>query len=261
MSFGIPLFFAALTKKGKRVARVRPAVGCVAIFCVLSACAAPIPPAGINDPDEAKNREIHAFNVALDKSLVRPISQGYGKIPVPVQRGVSNFSGNLDLPGEVVNHVLQGRPGPALQNTLRFAVNTVVGIGGLFDPATAIGIPEEETDFGETLHVWGAGEGAYVVLPVLGASTERDAVGTIVDIVMNPVSRLVPSPESYIGTAAKVGSKLGDRGRFAATIDSILYGSADGYAQMRLLYLEKRRYELGQTGGVSDDNFEDPYAE
>ncbi|MDP4033122.1 MAG: VacJ family lipoprotein [Pseudorhodobacter sp.] len=227
---------------------------------ILSACAAPPPPATFNDPEEARNREIHAFNLALDKALVRPASDAYGSIlPAPVQQGVANFSANLDIPGEVVNQLLQGRPHYAIENTFRFAVNTVIGLGGLFDPATAIGVHGKRTDFGETLHVWGAGEGVYVELPVLGPSTERDAVGKLVDIVMNPVSLLLPSPEKYYVTVAKIGSKIGDRHRYSKTVDSILYDSADGYAQARLLYLQSRRFELGQA--VAAEDFEDPYAE
>jgi len=227
---------------------------------ILSACAAPPPSGAINDPEEARNRDIHALNVALDKVLVRPASDVYGAIlPPPVQQGVSNFAANLDVPGEVVNQLLQGRPGYALENTFRFAVNSVIGIGGLFDPATAIGVPGRRTDFGETLHVWGAGEGVYVELPGLGPSTERDAVGKVVDILMNPVSLLLPTPESYYVTGVKLASKVGDRYRFSATIDSILYDSADSYAQARLLYLQNRRFELGQK--VSDADFEDPYAQ
>ena len=255
MIIAFPLLFASALKKGRIWA-----LGLGAGLMILSACAAPPPSATINDPEEARNRDIHAFNVALDKALVRPASDIYGTIlPPPVQQGVSNFAANLDVPGEVVNQLLQGRPGYALENTFRFAVNTVIGIGGLFDPATAIGVPGRRTDFGETLHVWGAGEGIYVELPGLGPSTERDAVGTIVDIALNPVRLLLPTPESYYATGAKIGSKIGDRHRFAATIDSILYDSADSYAQARLLYLQKRRFELGQV--VPEADFEDPYAQ
>ena len=113
-----------------------------------------------------------------------------------MERGIANFAANLDAPGDVLNSLLQGRPAPAAQNTLRFAVNTIFGIGGLFDTATALGLPADPTDFGETLHVWGVGEGNYTEVPFLGPKTERDLVGTVVDIAANPVSLLLPSPES-----------------------------------------------------------------
>ena len=229
----------------------------------LSACAAP-PASGVNDPYENVNRSFHGFNVALDKALVRPTSSAYGTIlPDPVERGIANFASNLDTPGDIVNGALQGRPDAVGQNLLRFGLNTTFGIAGLFDFATAIGVPARKTDFGETLHVWGVGEGAYQELPGLGPSTERDTVGTVVDVFLNPVGAVLPSPESYYATAAKVGSKLGDRNKFKNTVDSVLYDSADSYAQARLLYLQNRRFELGQGEGAdpsaSDEAFLDPY--
>lgn len=239
-------------------------MGIVALSAA-AACAPPPAPDGINDPDEAQNREIHTFNVALDKAILRPLSGAYGSaLPAPVEEGIANFSDNLDLPGDVVNNLLQGRPHYALQNSWRFAINSTAGIGGLFDVAAALGLLAVKTDFGETLHVWGVPEGAYIELPGLGPSTDRDTVGTIVDMALNPVGALLP--DSNLGTVAKIASKLGDRSRFSATVDSILYDSADSYAQARLLYLQNRRFELGQTSGAAADEdfldpYEDPYAE
>lgn len=228
---------------------------------VLAGCAQKPAPAGFNDPMEAQNRQIHAFNLGVDKALLRPASSGYDKaLPGPLKQGVSNFAGNLDAPGDVVNNLLQGRPHHALENTLRFALNTTVGIGGLFDPATALGVAGKSTDFGETLHVWGAGEGNYVEFPLIGPTTERDLVGTAVDVVLNPLRYVLPTREGNIATGAKVASRLGDRARYSDTLDSVLYDSADSYAQARLLYLQNRRYELGQTSGAAgDDAFLDPY--
>lgn len=231
---------------------------------VVSGCANTNAPQGITDPNESANRETHAFNLGLDRALVRPAAGAYGSIlPEPVKQGVSNFASNLDGPGDVANNLLQLRLGKAGHNTLRFAVNTVVGIGGLFDPATAIGLPEKPTDFGETLHVWGVPEGNYVELPFVGPSTSRDFVGIIVDVALNPVRLALPQPEANYATIAKVASKLGDRDRYSETVDSILYESADSYAQARLLYLQNRRFELGQTAGDDSfvDPYEDPYAE
>ena len=139
---------------------------------------------------------------------------------------------------------------------MRFVFNTIFGIGGLGDPAGELGLYEDETDFGETLHVWGAAEGAYVELPVLGPSTERDAVGKVVDLFLNPLSYVLPKPEKYYATGVKVVSKVGDRGRYSDTIDSVLYDSADSYAQARTIYLQNRRFELG---GDDDDAYVDPY--
>lgn len=238
----------------------------IVALAALAACG-PAPVAqGINDPYEARNRAVHEFNRGLDRRLVRPAADAYAILPEPVERGVSNFASNLDVPGDVLNNILQGRVGPAAQNTLRFAVNTVFGIGGLFDTATALGLPGKPTDFGETLHVWGVGEGRYAEVPFLGPKTERDLLGTAVDIATNPVRLALPTPERSYATAAQVGSSLGDRARYSETVDSILYESADSYAQTRLLYLQNRRFALGQAAGESSDEgfvdpYEDPYAQ
>lgn len=221
----------------------------------------------MNDPNEATNRKVHAFNRGVDKALLRPAASAYGSIvPEPVEQGVKNFATNLDVPGDVVNDLLQAKPGEAVHNTLRFVLNTTIGIGGLFDPATPLGLAGKPTDFGETLHVWGSKEGRYVEVPFLGPSTTRDFTGTLVDVAFNPLRLVLETPETYYMTGAKVASTLGDRSRYSETFDSILYDSADSYAQARLLYLQNRRFELGQTGGsgadASDDaNFEDPYAQ
>lgn len=226
---------------------------------VLAGCAAPAPQA-INDPYEEANRRNHAFNRGLDRALVRPAASSYVAIlPPPVMQGVSNVADNLGLPQAVGNKLLQARFADAAHNTARFLVNSTIGVAGLFDPAGVIGLTERKTDFGETLHTWGMGEGAYLELPFRGPSTERDALGLVVDTLLDPMDALLPSPERHYAKAFRIGSKLGDRGRFADTIDSILYESADSYAQARLLYLQNRRFELGQETG--DDTFEDPYAD
>lgn len=234
-------------------------------LAAVTACGPAPTPVGINDPNEAFNRSVHGLNRSLDQALIRPASKGYGfVVPKPVQSGVSNFASNLDLPGEIVNGLLQGRVMNATENTLRFAVNTVAGVGGIFDPATVLGVKGKPTDFGETLHVWGVGEGPFMEIPVMGPTTGRDLAGVIVDVAMNPVSLALDAPEKYWAMGIKAASKLGDRYRYSDLIDSILYESADSYAQARLLYLQNRRYELGQIadGDASfEDPYEDPYAE
>ena len=243
--------------------RLTKVMGC-ATLALVAACTRPVAPVAINDPHEVENRQMHAFNVAADRHVIKPLAMAIAQPGGgPVQVGIGNFSNNLELPGDVVNNVLQLRLGKAVENSLRFGINTVVGIGGIFDPAKAMGVAGKKTDFGETLYVWGMDEGAYIELPLLGPSTQRDALGEVVDSVLNPLGFILPSPESHIGTVAKVASKIGDRGRYSETYDSVLYDSADGYAQARLLYLENRRFELGQTTGDAGyiDPYEDPYAQ
>ncbi len=232
----------------------------VVCLMALSACAAS-GPGEVTDPYEQRNREVHRGNKHLDTTIVRPVSQAYGNsVPAPVRKGVSNFAGNLSMPSMVVNDVLQVRLGDAISNTARFVVNSTVGIAGLFDPASAIGLTERDTDFGETLHVWGFREGAYLELPVLGPSTERDAIGTVVDVILDPVGHVVPEGIRNTRTTAAVAARIGDRHQYSDTVDSILYDSADSYSQARLLYLQNRRFELGADQDQQYiDPYEDPY--
>ena len=232
--------------------------GIVGLFA-MTACGPAVSTAGISDPREAENRQYHQFNLAVDKNIVRPLANSTGKlIPPEVKQGVVNFADNLSLPGSVVNNVLQLRFGNAVENTTRFVINSTVGIGGLFDPATAVGVIGKSTDFGETLYRWGVGEGYYVELPLLGPSTDRDALGKVVDYALDPLRFVLP-PNSRISLLAQLGSKLADRSKYSETLDSILYDSADSYAQARLLYLDNRRFNLGEV--PAESSFEDPYAE
>ena len=220
-----------------------------------------------NDPYEATNRAIFEATVLpADRALLRPAGQAANQLPPELTDTIVNFSDNASLPGMVVNGLLQGDIGGAGTNAMRFIVNTLVGVGGLLDPADAIGLFEEKTDFGETLAVWGVPEGAFIMVPVLGPYTERDAAGEIVDIFLDPLSSWGTETQDAYSTAARVGEIVVERGRFSDTADSIFYESADPYAQARLLYLQNRRFELGEAAGNPTsteeiDPFIDPFAE
>ncbi|MEE9388145.1 MAG: VacJ family lipoprotein [Paracoccaceae bacterium] len=231
-------------------------------FLALSACASADVSGGIFDPYEVQNRKIHDFNRGVDTALLRPASTTYGGIlPEPVRQGVGNFAGNLSIPGAVVNDLLQLNIEDALHNTARFLVNTTIGLGGIFDPAQAAGIEPRDADFGETMHVWGINEGAYIEVPFVGPSTARDTVGMVVDLIIDPVNTLLPTPERYVAPVASMASTVGDRYRYQGTVDSILYESADSYAQSRLLYLDNRRFTLGKAGDEPDEDDYDLYEE
>ncbi|MEL6607936.1 MAG: VacJ family lipoprotein [Pseudomonadota bacterium] len=227
----------------------RPGIGAFALrasafaaVVLLAGCAA----APADDPLAGVNRPVHAFNKGLDTVALRPASQVYGAVaPTPVRQGVSNFADNLSTPGDMVNNGLQGDLDGFARNTFRLLMNSTVGVLGIWDVASAMGVEPEETDFGETLHVWGVGEGAYVELPVFGPSTTRDAFGTVVDFVIDPVGTTLDGREADYALGARVGSVLDTRERFSTTIDSVLYDSADSYSQSRLIYLQNRRFELG----------------
>jgi phospholipid-binding lipoprotein MlaA len=234
-------------------------------FAGLAACGGTPSANGINDPFEPTNRKIHGFNKGVDRALVGPASKGYGIVPQPLKRAVGNVADTLDIPGDIANNLLQLRLVAAAENTLRLGVNLTFGLAGTIDVSSELGLEGRPTDFGETLYVWGVGEGPYLELPLAGPSTVRDTVGTVVDVALNPVRLALPEKEAMAATALKLFSRLGDRDRFSDTVDSLLYESADSYAQARLLYLQNRRFELGKgdgtAEGASDDGFIDPYAD
>ena len=223
----------------------------------LAACATPSPEqttnGGVFDPYEGANRSVHGFNRGVDRVLFRPASKGYVTIvPEPMVTSFSHFAENLSMPGQMVNALLQGDLRTAGNALARFAMNTTIGFAGLADPATEFKVPAVDTDFGETLHVWGVREGAYVELPFFGPSTSRDAVGLFVDFFTNPISYATHNPADNISAYAEIVRRMGDRGNFSDTIDAILYESADSYAQLRLIYLQNRRFELGQSDQSSE---------
>ena len=230
----------------------------IAAFLLLSACS--VAPAGVtvHDPYENQNRRVHAFNKAIDAQLSGQFGGGGPDSPevAELKQTVVNFADNAALPGMVLNGLLQGDVGGAATNTMRFLLNTTIGVGGLLDPAGAVGLLEQETDFGETLAVWGVPEGAYLELPILGPSTERALAGRIVDFVIDPLDRYGTQPQIEYGFPAGLAARVVKRGQVGATVDSVLNESADSYAQLRLIYLQNRRFELGTT---PQEDSVDPY--
>lgn len=225
----------------------------VLCLSVLAGCSDTGGVGGINDPYEETNRGWHDTNVALDRTVIKPVSMAYGTVvPDPLRKGLANVSDTLSIPGAVVNDALQLQLGDAVHNAARFAVNATVGIAGLFDPATGMGLESRDSDFGQTLSVWGMGEGAYVVLPAYGPSTERDTLGLIVDMALDPVGHLLGTPESSYKTGLTVAEMADKRYRYSDLYESVLYDSADAYTQMRLTYLDSRRYELGTPISAAD---------
>ena len=234
----------------------------VALVLSTAGCATQSPEAKaageVFDPYERTNRSVHSLNLAVDRFAFRPASKGYVAIvPPPMVNSFSYFAENLSMPGQAVNALLQGNPKMAGQALARFAMNSTIGFLGLANPASDFGMPEVDTDFGETLAVWGVGEGAYIELPMYGPSTARDATGILVDFFTNPVGYARNNPADNISVYAEIVRRMGDRGTYSDTVDSILYESADSYAQARLLYLQNRRFQLGETAEISEiDPFE-----
>ncbi len=159
-------------------------VGLLALM-LLGGCATTAQPPGERhpqDPWEPYNRAVFQFNRDVDRLILRPVARGYVKItPTPVQEGVGNFFTNIGYPVDIVNLLLQGKPLDSVKATGRFAVNTTVGLLGIFDIASRAGIPEYDEDFGQTFGVWGWEESRYFVVPFFGGTTIRDAIGYVPD--------------------------------------------------------------------------------
>lgn len=230
----------------------------IAAIGMLSACTTPVSKTEFNDPYESQNRKMHEFNKSLDRALVGPTAKGYGFITPPlIIHIIGNISGFLGLPGQAVNNVLQGDVKGFGQTISRFAVNSLTF--GLGDLATEAGIPDNNADFGQTLHVWKFRQGVYHEVPLLGPSTERDTIGFIVDTALNPTNFILPSGTDGVGLTFGILDRLGDRNQYSDVIEDTLYNSDDSYATARSLYLQNRNYKL--NGDIIEDSLEDPFAD
>lgn len=234
-----------------------------ALLASLGACASGqtnLSEGEIYDPFESTNRTIHEFNIAMDTLVVGPVATVYGAvIPEDIRTIVENAARNLGEPNAFINHVLQGDGDAAGTTLLRFVLNSTAGIAGIGDPAADLGLFEQPTDFGETLGAWGLPEGAYIELPILGASTVRDTAGIIVDLAIDPLNYVITREQAYYMLALKGVNLIGKRNTYDDLISLLLYESADSYAAQRLSYMQNKRFVV--SGGETEiDDLEDPYA-
>lgn len=200
------------------------------------------------DPWEGFNRKVFVFNDTLDTYALKPVAKGYRAItPDPVEDGVSRMFSNVGEIVNVVNDLLQGKFRQAGNDTGRFLVNTTIGLVGFFDVADDLGMPKNEgEDFGQTLGVWGVGEGPYLVLPLLGPSTLRDGPAKFVDFLVDPISEIdhVPTRNQILGVDVVSGR--------ADLLKAEELISGDKYSFIRDVYLQRREYLLND-GQVEDD--------
>ena len=204
-----------------------------------------------NDPWESFNRGVYSFNDAADKALFKPAATIYRDVtPSLVRAGVTNFFGNLDDAWSFVNSVLQLKLAAAVDNFMRFNVNTVFGIGGIFDVASEMRIERHREDFGQTLGRWGVGAGPYVVLPLLGPSTLRDTVALPVDFKGDIAANLsnVPTRNSL-----KVLDQLDTRAGLLILSNSLDEVALDKYTFTRDAFLQRRRNAVFD-GNPPEDN-------
>ena len=222
----------------------------------------------VNDCFEKVNRGIFAFNQGLDKVIFKPLATGYRKLPQPVRSGASNALGNLGNVVTIPNNVLQGDLKSAGVNTMRFLINSTLGIGGLFDVASYYGLEKrEKEDYGQTLGAWGVDEGCYFVLPVLGPTTVRDSVGSVVNVVGGDAwyNVTVATDTQYFNEAdyyfSRVMSGVDFRAKNLESFDSLEKTSLDLYSSVRSLYLQDRRKKIQNldevTETLSDDDWEE----
>ncbi|HEY0833790.1 MAG TPA: VacJ family lipoprotein [Azospirillum sp.] len=223
-----------------------------ALILATAACATPsgnsTQSAGFdaNDPLEPVNRAIWGFNEGTDILLIRPATEVYvNVVPNPVRDVVHNFLVNLTMPLVIANQILQGDRQGATDAAGRFLTNTILGMGGLADVATEARIPYESEDFGQTLAVWGLGDGPYLVLPLLGPSGLRDTVGLGVDTVADPVRGAAYTAGAKGALWARSGATTIDRrSELLGTIDDVRRNSVDPYATLRSLYRQRRQVEI-----------------
>jgi phospholipid-binding lipoprotein MlaA len=195
-----------------------------------------------NDPLEPMNRYFFEVNQFLDEILLKPFAGWYHlALPDPAEDGVRNFLRNLKSPVYLANDLFQGEWGRAGTTAARFVINSTIGVGGIVDVAGMMDLNHHEEDFGQTLAVWGAGEGPYLHLPIMGPSNPRDASGRLVDYALDPLTWVGYIYDvSYINTARFALDAIDTRARNLEAIDELKKGSVDFYATVRSLYRQKR---------------------
>jgi len=207
-----------------------------------------------SDPLEPLNRAIFSFNIGVDKAILRPLAAVYNTVlPDPVRDGVRNVLNNLRTPLILANDILQGEIGRASKTVGRFLLNSTIGIGGLFDVASGLGFEFHDEDFGQTLAVWGIGEGPYLMLPILGPSNPRDAIGLVGEYFADPVVIWTNNTEREWLHYTRTGVNAVDsRSRNVGTLEELERTSLDFYAAVRSLYRQRRMDEIrnGESGDL-----------
>ncbi|MEM9054947.1 MAG: VacJ family lipoprotein [Pseudomonadota bacterium] len=223
----------------------------------ITACAStqePVMAGDVPDPLEGFNRAMFGFNKGVDQAVLEPVADGYRAVTnEPIRGGVSNFLTNLNQPVVFVNTVLQGKPGAAIDTAARFVVNTTIGVGGIFDPATHFEVPEHNEDFGQTLGKWGVAAGPYIVLPFLGSTNLRDLTGSGVDGFASPLN--YGQGDTYTATRAAIGvvGVVSARERLDTQIEA-LFSQPEPYVALRRNYSQQRDAAI-RDGAPQEDPF------
>ena len=203
------------------------------------------------DPFENLNRKTFEFNENLDENFLMPVAEAYSKFPPKIKIGISNFFNNLEEVDTFVNQLLQGKPKQSINDLTRFLINTTVGLGGFIDVASKIGLERHEEDFGQTLAVWGVGQGPYIMLPVLGPSTLRDTLSRPVSSFLSVTFHMT---ETDVNIALKGIDAIETREKLLG-IESLLSG--DKYSFVKDAYIQSMMYEIKDGIDVKDDFIDD----
>jgi len=238
--------------------------GLVSSFALVAALATPslafAQEAAVHDPWEGFNRQMFAVHEGVDNAVLEPVARGYRAVtPRPLRTGVLNFLRNLRGPVIFANDVLQGEFSRAGVTAARFGVNTTIGIAGVFDPASSMGLERHDEDFGQTLAVWGVGEGPYLFVPLFGPSNVRDTAGRIVDTVFDPMTWLRGDDADAWRMARTVTAGIAAREQILETVDDIRANSVDPYASIRTSYnlLRESAVQNGRTDVQDLPEFDD----
>ena len=236
--------------------KITGVIASIALALMLTSCASQ----GNKDPLEGLNRGIYKFNDTVDKAAIKPIAGAYKAVlPTPVRSGVNNFFGNLNTFVSAINNLLQFKFGNAFSEAGRFVINSTFGIAGVMDVASWDKIEKHTEDFGQTLGRWGAGDGAYLVLPFLGPSNLRDTTGLVVDT-------LAFDPITYIDDPATRNQlrllKLFDkRAQYLPGSDLLDEAALDPYAFMRDAYMQRRASQDNDGQATDVDNVDEGFYE
>ncbi len=205
------------------------------------------------DPYEDTNRGFYKFNDALDRHIMTPVAKNYVKVtPEPVRDGVTNFFDNLEYLNVIMHSFLQGKLGQGISDVTRFVVNSTIGIGGLFDVATSMGMKENDEDLGQTLAVWGVDQGAYLYIPFLGPYTARNSPDVASSYFTNPFSYI----SSIFLLPVTALNLINDRANLLEASEFVEEASIDPYSFTREAYLQQRRY-LIYDGNPPSEGYDD----
>jgi phospholipid-binding lipoprotein MlaA len=242
----------------KGLLKIAVAVGLAVCSLTLTSCSN-VPSSSVmqvnpdpRDPFESLNRKVYSFNDMLDKTLLMPVVDVYENVtPDSVEKGVNNFFSNLSDVGNFLNHSFQLKPKKAAKDLGRLVINTTLGLGGVIDVASNLGIYQESEDFGQTLGYWGVNPGPYLVLPLLGPSTLRDTGATLIDTGSSPITSYDPIAHRFLIYALQVL----DQRRQLGDLESLISG--DPYIFIREAYLQRREHLINDGAPSNDDAFDD----